>query len=67
MPLSDLHPFEGHPFKVLDDETMQRTVESMYYIQSRFIRPKVRPYQTHNYYALLMKGDEVHDSVSEKE
>jgi len=39
----------------------------MYYIQSRFIRPKVRPYQTHNYYALLMKGDEAHDSVSEKE
>ena len=30
----------------------------MYYIQARFIRPKVRPYQTHNYYALLMKGDE---------
>ena len=22
MPLSDLHPFEGHPFKVLDDELM---------------------------------------------
>ena len=39
----------------------------MYYIQSRFIRPKVRPYQTHNYYALLMKGDEAHDSGSEKE
>lgn len=30
-------------------------------------RPKVRPYQTRNYYALLMKGDDTHDSVSEKE
>ncbi len=29
----------------------------MYYIRARFLRPKVRPYQTHNYYALLMKGD----------
>lgn len=29
IPLSELHPFEGHPFKVLDDEEMQKTVESV--------------------------------------
>ena len=29
IPLSELHPFEGHPFRVLDDEEMQRTVESV--------------------------------------
>ena len=29
MPLSYLHPFEGHPFKVLDDELMEQTVESI--------------------------------------
>ena len=29
MPLSDLHPFEGHPFKVLEDELMEQTVESI--------------------------------------
>ena len=29
MPLTDLHPFEGHPFKVLDDELMEQTVESI--------------------------------------
>ena len=29
MRLSDLHPFEGHPFKVLDDELMAQTVESI--------------------------------------
>ena len=28
---------------------------------------KVRPYKTRNYYALLMKGDDTRDSVSEKE
>ena len=38
-----------------------------YYLQARYIRPKVRPYQTRNYYALLVKGDDAHDSVSEKE
>lgn len=27
--ISELHPFEGHPFKVLDDETMAETVESI--------------------------------------
>ena len=29
MPLSELHPFEGHPFKVLDDDAMTETVESI--------------------------------------
>ena len=28
IPLSELHPFEGHPFKVVDDEAMMKTVES---------------------------------------
>ena len=27
--ISDLHPFKNHPFKVMDDEAMQRTVESV--------------------------------------
>jgi len=27
--LSDLHPFKNHPFKVLDDERMQETVDSI--------------------------------------
>ena len=29
MPLSQLHPFEGHPFKVLDDDAMTKTVDSI--------------------------------------
>ena len=29
IPLSELHPFEGHPFRVVDDEEMQKTVESV--------------------------------------
>ena len=29
IPLSDLHTFKGHPFKVLDDEKMVETVESI--------------------------------------
>ena len=27
--LSELHPFEGHPFRVVDDEDMAKTVESV--------------------------------------
>ena len=27
--ISDLHPFENHPFRVLDDESMAQTVESI--------------------------------------
>ena len=29
IPIAELHPFKNHPFKVLDDEAMQRTVESV--------------------------------------
>ena len=29
VPLSELHTFKGHPFRVLDDEKMQETVESI--------------------------------------
>lgn len=29
LPLSELHEFKGHPFKVLDDAKMQETVESI--------------------------------------
>ena len=33
VPLADLHAFKGHPFRVLDDEKMEETVESI-----RFLR-----------------------------
>ena len=29
IPIGELHPFTNHPFKVLDDEAMTRTVESI--------------------------------------
>ena len=29
IPLSELHPFEGHPFRVVDDEEMIKTAESV--------------------------------------
>ncbi len=38
-----------------------------YYVQSRFVRPKIRPYKTNNYYAILMKGGMTHDPVLEKD
>ena len=30
IPLSELHPFEGHPFRLVDDEDMMKTVESVH-------------------------------------
>lgn len=29
IPVSQLHPFEGHPFKVLDNEEMNSLIESI--------------------------------------
>ena len=29
LPLEKLHPFENHPYKVLDDDKMIETVESI--------------------------------------
>ena len=29
IPLSELHPFTGHPFKVKDDEAMRETADSV--------------------------------------
>ena len=29
IPIDELHPFTNHPFKVVDDEAMTRTVESI--------------------------------------
>lgn len=29
VPISQLHPYKSHPFRVLDDEKMQETVESV--------------------------------------
>ncbi len=39
IPLSEIHPYEGHPFKVTDDELMQRTVDSI--IQFGVLNPAV--------------------------
>ena len=34
IPIAELFPFKEHPFRVLDDEAMQRTVESISQIRS---------------------------------
>ncbi len=46
--ISELYPFKGHPFRVLDDEKMQETVESIrgYGVLNPVI---VRPKQPHGY------------------
>lgn len=34
-----------------------------HFIQAKIIRPKVRPYRTNNYYALLMRQDDLEQEV----
>lgn len=48
VPLSQLRPFRNHPFKVLDDEKMQETVESVMQhgvIQPGIVRPCTDGYE----------------------
>ena len=43
--LADLHEFEGHPFKVIDDEKMEETVESVKkygVIVPGIVRPRIK-------------------------
>ncbi|MCR5129071.1 MAG: ParB/RepB/Spo0J family partition protein [Lachnospiraceae bacterium] len=44
VPLEDLHDFKGHPFRVLDDEKMEETVESIReygVLMPGIVRPRV--------------------------
>ena len=45
VPLTDLHEFDGHPFKVIDDEKMEETVESIKkygVIVPGIVRPRIK-------------------------
>ena len=55
MPLFMLAMYErnGQPLEVI----------LKHVIQAKFIRPKIRPYQTDNYYAILMRQNQVEKEV----
>ena len=57
MPLFMLAMYErnGHPLEVI----------LKHVIQAKFVRPKIRPYQTDNYYAILMRQIQVDKEVEE--
>ena len=42
IPLSEIHPFRNHPFKVLDDELMQQTISNICLMFSCMALPKKR-------------------------
>ena len=54
-----------HFLYLIERDLMEKLLS--YYVQSRFLRPKIRPYKTNNYYAILMKGGMTHDPVLEKD
>ena len=39
IPLSELHPFKNHPFKVKDDEAMMETADSVSSSMAFWFRP----------------------------
>ena len=52
IPIDELHPFTNHPFKVLDDEAMTRTVESI--AQDGVLAPLIaRPRPDGNGYEII--------------
>jgi hypothetical protein len=46
-----------------DGQTLE--VIAKHYIDAKFIRPKVRPYQTDNYYAVLMRQAQLDKEVQQ--
>ena len=56
MPLFLLAIYEkdGQPLEVI----------AKHFIETRFIRPKIRPYQTNNYYAALMRQHQLEQEVN---
>ena len=56
LPLFFLGMFEkdGQPLEVIAKQ----------FIQAKFVRPKVRPYQTDNYYAILMRQEQAEKEVN---
>jgi hypothetical protein len=46
-----------------DGQTLE--VIAKHYIDAKFIRPKVRPYQTSNYYAVLMRQAQLDKEVQQ--
>lgn len=56
LPLFFLGMYErdGQPLEVIAKQ----------FIQAKFVRPKVRPYQTDNYYAILMRQEQAEKEVN---
>ena len=57
----------GYTQKIRSRFTREKNMMEQRKTQSRFVRPKIRPYKTNNYYAILMKGGATYDSVLEKD
>ena len=54
IPVDELFPFKNHPFKVLDDDAMTRTVES--YFTIRCAGSAHRPPQTRGGYEIILRA-----------
>ena len=60
IPISELFPFKDHPFRVLDDEAMQRTVESI--SQFGVLAPAIARPRTEGGYEIIAGHRRLHAS-----
>jgi ParB family chromosome partitioning protein len=60
IPISELFPFKDHPFRVLDDEAMQRTVESI--SQFGVLAPAIAPPRPEGGYEIIAGHRRLHAS-----
>lgn len=50
-------------FAMFEKDGQPLEVIAKHFIQSKFIRPKIRPYSTNNYYTVLMKQNKLDEEV----
>ena len=51
-------------FAMFEKDGQPLEVIAKHFIQSKFIRPKIRPYSTNNYYTVLMKQNKLDEEVN---
>ena len=49
---------------IYEKDGQPQEVIAKHFIETRFIRPKIRPYQTNNYYAALMRQHQLEQEVN---
>ena len=64
IPLAELHPFKGHPFKVQNNEEMQQMIDSRPFIEEKIIKQQSELKELSKGYYDLMENQQVDELVT---